>query len=69
MKRKISYMGEHKDHSLVIGNYGDVQFVAEGKFELSGLMYCPRYMVEFSVSGQGTIAFRGACRKLVIKNI
>lgn len=68
-RRKISYRGEHKDESLLIGNYGDVHFVAEGKFQLSGLMYCPRYTVEFNVSGQGTISFRGACRRLVIKNI
>jgi len=68
-KRKIKYSGEHRDDSLLIGNYENVHFIAEGKFDLSGLMYCPRYSVEFSVSGSGTIAFRGACKKLIIKKI
>src|SRR6478736_3204407 len=68
-RRKIKFTGEQKDDSLLIGNYENVQFTAEGKFDLSGLMYCPRYSVEFNVSGNGTIAFRGACKKIVIKNI
>lgn len=68
-KRKIRYIGEHEDDSLLISNHGDVQLVAEGKFDLSGLIYCPRYSVEFRVSGRGTISFRGVCKKLIIKNI
>ncbi len=68
-RRRISYSGESKDQSLLIGNYGDVQFVAEGKFDLSGLIYCPRYTVEFIVAGQGAITFRGVCKKLIIKNV
>ena len=68
-RRKIRYVGEHVDDSLLISNHGNVQFVAEGKFDLSGLMYCPRYEVEFSVSGRGNISFRGACKKMIIKSI
>lgn len=68
-RREIRYKGDHKDESLLISNYGNVLLVAEGKFELSGLMYCPRYSVEFKVFGQGTISFRGACKKIIIKNI
>ncbi len=68
-QRRIKYSGEQKDESLLISNYGNVSFLAEGKFVLSGLMYCPRYSVEFSVSGQGTISLRGVCKKLIIKNI
>ena len=67
--RRIRYTGEHKDESILISNHGNVSFIAEGKFVLSGLMYCPRYTVEFMVSGQGTISLRGACKKLIIKNI
>lgn len=68
-RRKIRYIGEHKDETILISNDGDVSFLAEGKFVLSGLMYCPRYSVEFNVSGQGTISLRGVCKKLFIKNI
>ena len=68
-RRKITYSGEHKDDSLFISNHVNVQLIAEGKFDLLGLMYCPRYSVEFVVSGQGTIFFRGACERLIIKSI
>jgi hypothetical protein len=67
--RRIRYAGDHKDESILISNHGNVQFIADGRFALSGLMYCPRYTVEFMVSGQGTISLRGACKKLIIKNI
>jgi hypothetical protein len=46
--RKIEFIGAHKDDSIVIGNYGDVQFVAKGNFDLSGLIYCGKNTVEFN---------------------
>lgn len=69
MHRKIRYSGEQRDDSLFITNHGNVSFNAEGKFELSGVMYCPRYTVEFSLSGQGSISLRGVCRKIIIKSM
>jgi hypothetical protein len=67
--RKIEFIGAHKDDSIVIGNYGDVQFVARGNFELSGLIYCGKNTVEFNVEGDGTVAFKGVCKKLMIRGI
>ncbi|MBT1699759.1 hypothetical protein KK083_22925 [Fulvivirgaceae bacterium PWU4] len=67
--RKIEFIGAHKDDSIVIGNYGDVQFVAKGNFDLSGLIYCGKNTVEFNVEGDGTVAFKGVCKKLMIRGI
>jgi hypothetical protein len=67
--RKIEFIGDYKDDSIVIGNYGDARFVAKGNFELSGLIYCGKNTVEFNIEGDGIISFKGICRKLLIRGI
>jgi hypothetical protein len=67
--RKIEFIGNHKDDSIVIGNYGDVKFIARGNFDLSGLIYCMKNTVEISVEGDGIISFKGVCKKLMIRGI
>jgi hypothetical protein len=67
--RRIEFIGDFKDDSIVIGNYGDATFVAEGNFDLSGLIYCGKNTVEFQISGDGSIAFTGICKKLLIRRI
>lgn len=63
--RKIEYDGEHKDDSILIGNFGDVDFIAKGDFELSGMIYS-KQTVTFFVIGKGLIKFHGVCHKLII---
>jgi hypothetical protein len=63
--RKIEFDGDHKDNSLLIGNYGDVDFVVKGNFELSGMIYS-KSTIEFTVIGNGTIRFHGFCKKIII---
>ena len=67
--RNIEFIGEHKDDSIVIGNYGDAKVVARGIFDLSGLIYCGKNTVEITVDGDGSVCFRGVCRKLIIRGI
>jgi hypothetical protein len=67
--RKIEFIGEHKDDSIVIGNYGDAKFVAQGTFDLSGLIYCSKNTVEISLEGDGIVSFKGICKKLIIRGI
>jgi hypothetical protein len=67
--RKIEFIGEHKDDSIVIGNYGDVRFVAKGNFNLSGLIYCGKNTVEINMEGDGIVSFKGVCKKLLIRGI
>jgi hypothetical protein len=67
--RKIEFIGEHKDDSIVIGNYGDAKFVAQGTFDLSGLIYCSKNTVEISLEGDGIVSFKGICKKLIIRGV
>lgn len=69
LSRKIEFIGDHKDDSIVIGNYGDVKFVAKGNFDLSGLIYCGKNTVEINLDGEGTVSFKGVCKKLLIRGI
>lgn len=67
--RNFEFIGTHKDDSLVIGNYGDAKVVAKGNFDLSGLVYCSKNTVEISVEGQGEIALRGVCKRVLIRGV
>jgi hypothetical protein len=64
-RRKIEFDGDHKSDSLLIGNFGDVEFIAKGCFDLSGMIYS-KNTVEFTVIGNGNIRFHGFCKKLII---
>jgi hypothetical protein len=64
-RRRIEFDGDHKSDSLLIGNFGDVEFIARGSFELSGMIYSKK-TVEFTVIGTGHIRFHGFCKKLII---
>ena len=67
--RKFEFIGDHQNDSIVIGNYGDVRFIAKGNFNLSGLIYCGKNTVEFNIVGDGMISFTGVCKKLMIRGI
>jgi hypothetical protein len=64
-RRKIEFNGSHKEDSLLIGNFGDVEFTAKGFFDLSGMIYS-KQVIEFTVIGEGFIRFHGTCGKLFI---
>jgi hypothetical protein len=68
-KQQFLFKGETKDDSILVGNYGDAAVNVEGTFELSGIIYCPKYTITLSIEGSGTIALRGICNKIVIKKM
>jgi hypothetical protein len=67
--RKIEFIGDFTNDSIVIGNYGDATLIAKGNFKLSGLIYCGKNTVEMEIAGEGSIAFKGVCKKLLIRRI
>jgi hypothetical protein len=67
--RNFEFIGNHKDDSIVIGNYGDAKLVAKGNFDLSGLVFCSKNNLEISLDGEGTVSLRGVCKKLIIRGI
>ncbi|HEY0654707.1 MAG TPA: hypothetical protein VGD65_16335 [Chryseosolibacter sp.] len=67
--RNFEFIGNHKDDSLVIGNYGDAKVVAKGNFDLSGLVYCSKNSVEISAEGEGTLSLRGVCKRVIIRGV
>jgi hypothetical protein len=64
MTRKILLSGF--DHSFFIGNHQHVHISLNEQFDIRGLVYCPRYDVRLTVSGDGKVAFRGMCNRLII---
>lgn len=68
-KQKFEFRGEITDHSVLVGSHGDVVIRIDGNFDLSGIIYCPRYTVTITVRGEGRAAFRGKCNRIVIKKI
>jgi len=69
LSRKLEFIGNHKDDSIIIGNYGDVKVIAKGEFELEGLVYCGKNTVEFNLEGTGVVKFKGVCKRLMIRGI
>jgi hypothetical protein len=63
--RRIEFLGDYKNDSLLIGNHGDVELIVNGCFNLSGMIYS-RKTVEFTVIGSGLIRFTGFCKKVII---
>lgn len=66
--RTMKFEGDSKSDDLLIGNFGDVEFIANGQFDLAGMIYNPKGAVEFDIDGNGAVSFNGICRKLTIKN-
>jgi hypothetical protein len=64
-RSKMVFDGDHHADSLMIGNYGDVEILAKGSFNLSGMIYS-KSTVELTVVGNGKITFHGYCKKLII---
>ena len=68
-KQHFSFKGDVKDDSILIGSHGDAKLKIEGTFELSGIVYCPKYTMTVSIVGNGTIALRGICNRIIIKKM
>lgn len=68
-KQHFIFKGETKEDSVLIGSHGDATVTVDGNFEISGIIYCPKYTVTLSITGNGSIAFRGICNRIIIKKM
>lgn len=68
-RQQFNFKGDSKDDSVLIGSHGDTTVIVAGNFEISGIVYCPKYTLTLSINGNGTIAFRGICNRIVIKKM
>ena len=64
--RKYVFNGTSSCDSILIGNHGDAKLVANGQFNLSGILYSLDGRVRISANGNGQLVLRGKCRHLVI---
>jgi hypothetical protein len=70
MGRKLQYNGPHTDEkSLVIGNHDHVQLTVKGSYFIDGLIYCPRYSLEITLMGEGSLSLHGICRRITVKKV
>ena len=63
----MSFSGETKREDLLIGSHGNADIRVTGNFQLSGIVYCPKYTVTMNIKGDGKIALRGKCYRIVIR--
>ena len=68
-KVKLVLEGDVRQDDLLIGSHGDTDIKVKGNFQLSGIIYCPKYTVTLNIKGDGRISFRGKCHSIIIKKI
>jgi hypothetical protein len=68
-KQRFVFKGEVRDDSILIGSHGDATVQIDGVFDLSGIIYCPKYTVTLTIKGEGRISFRGKCNRIIIRKM
>lgn len=68
-KIKLVFAGDVRQDDLLIGSHGNTDIKVTGNFYLSGIIYCPKYTVSLVIKGEGRIAFRGKCHRIIIKKM
>lgn len=68
-KIKLAFAGDVRQDDLLIGSHGNTDIKIRGNFQLSGIIYCPKYTVTLDIKGDGRIAFRGKCYRIVIRKM
>ena len=68
-KVKLAFKGDIHQDDLLIGSHGDTEINVRGSFQLSGIVYSPKYSVTLDVKGDGKISFRGKCYRIIIKKM
>lgn len=68
-KVKLVFTGEVQQDDLLIGSHGDTDIKISGNFHISGIVYCPKYTITMTIKGDGRLALRGKCDRIIIKRM
>lgn len=68
-KVTLAFKGDVYKDDLLIGSHGNTDLKINGNFQLGGIIYCPKYTVSLIIQGNGRIAFRGKCYRIIIKKM
>lgn len=68
-KIRMTFDGHVRQDDLLIGSHGHTEIKVKGDFQLSGIIYCPKYSVTMEIRGEGKIALRGKCGTIIIKKM
>lgn len=70
-KKKVSLVikGNVEQDDLLIGSHGNTDIKIIGNFQLSGIIYSPKYTVTLTIKGNGRISFRGKCYRIIIRKM
>lgn len=63
------FKGNVRQDDLLIGSHGNTDIKVNGNFQLGGIIYSPKYTITLVIQGDGKIAFRGKCYRIVIKKM
>lgn len=68
-KIKLEFSGVVERDDILIGSHGNTEIRIKGEFQLSGIIYCPKYTVTLDIKGDGRISFRGKCYTIIIRSM
>jgi hypothetical protein len=68
-KIKLLYTGDVQQDDLLIGSHGHTDIKIDGNFDISGIVYCPKYTVTMNIKGHGRLSLRGKCDRIIIKKM
>jgi hypothetical protein len=68
-KIRLAFCGDVRRDDILIGSHGNTDIKIRGNFQVSGIIYCPKYTVTLEIKGDGKIAFRGKCYSIAIRKM
>lgn len=67
--RNLEFIGNHENHSILLGDFGDAKITAKGIFNLSGIVLCRKSTLEIFMDGSGLVSLNGHCKTLLIHRL
>lgn len=68
-KIKLLFTGVVRQDNLLIGSHGHTDITINGDFQISGMVYCPKYTITLNIKGEGQLSLRGKCDRIIIRKM